>query len=466
MSQTNRECSLRLLLYGINYAPELTGVGKYTSELATWLAAQGHDIRVVTAPPYYPNWRVQPGYSAGRYVRSTQANVDVWRCPVWVPAQPSGTKRLLHLASFAVSSSLAMLRQISWRPDAVWVVEPPVFCAPMAWVIAKLTGAASWLHVQDFELDAGFRLGVVRGQKRQKVVFAMERWLMRRFDAVSSISEKMCEKLRLKGVEADRISHFPNWVDVQGTPRLPRENAMRRELGIADDKIVALYSGNMGGKQGLEILAHAAALLRHDERLSFVFCGNGAGRADLVEQCQGLPNVKFVDLQPLEKLPLLLAMADIHLLPQRAGAADLVMPSKLTGMLASGRPVVATADEGTELHTVVTGCGLAVRPEKPRELAAAIKELADHPARREAAGEAARAYAAAHMDMQAVLSTFEQQLTDVVEQRRFEQGAPPLPRHARQHGAGGAHRPIPDRARMDLASANDDAMVINSQGDR
>ena len=117
---------------------------------------------------------------------------------------------------------------------------------------------------------------------------------------------------------------------------------------------MALYSGNMGAKQGLEVLADVVRLLAQEARqVVFVFCGSAVGRADLVARCQGLPNVRFLDLQPLIRLPDLLATADIHLLPQRANAADLVMPSKITGMLTSVRPVVATAHSGTDLATVV-----------------------------------------------------------------------------------------------------------------
>jgi colanic acid biosynthesis glycosyl transferase WcaI len=133
---------LKILLYGINFSPELTGIGKYTGELAVWLAARGHAVRVVTAPPYYPEWKVGAGFKNGHAVEATLngASLRVWRCPLWVPAQPGGIKRLLHLASFALSSLPVMLRQIVWRPDVVWVVEPALFCAPAAVVVARLSG--------------------------------------------------------------------------------------------------------------------------------------------------------------------------------------------------------------------------------------------------------------------------------------------------------------------------------------
>jgi colanic acid biosynthesis glycosyl transferase WcaI len=136
----------------------------------------------------------------------------------------------------------------------------------------------------------------------------------------------------------------PNWVDLAAiTPAstAASDNPYRQLLGIAPDKVVALYTGNMGAKQGLELMAQVAALLVGQPGIVFVLCGNGMGRAALVQSCANLPNVFFLDLQPANRLSDLLAMADIHLLPQRADAADLVMPSKLIGMLVSGRPVLA-----------------------------------------------------------------------------------------------------------------------------
>ena len=431
---------MKILLHGINFAPELTGIGKYTGEMAAWLAARGHEVRVVTAPPYYPDWAVGAGYSGKAWRRERWQGVDVWRCPLWVPARPGGAKRLLHLASFALGSLLVMLRQIIWRPDVVWVVEPALFCAPAALVVARLSGAKAWLHVQDFEVDAAFDLGLLRGKFLRGVVAGTERWLMRRFDVASTISHRMHQRLLDKGVTPAQAVLSPNWVDVLAiTPGGHRfsldagmkskaaeatrlDNYFRLKLGIAPDTVVALYSGNMGGKQGLELLADVAKLCLAQAAptqaaIVFVFCGNGAGRDDLVQRCADLPNVHFLELQPIERLNELLAMADVHLLPQRADAADLVMPSKLTGMLASGRPVLATAHPGTELALVVQGCGVVVPPEDPSAMALAMQALAANSILRKQLGEAGRAYALAHLDREAVLRKFESALMTVTSKK-------------------------------------------------
>ena len=401
---------MKVLFYGINFVPELTGIGKYTGEMAAWLAAQGHDVRVVTAPPYYPNWSVAAGHSGRAWRRERWHGADVWRCPLWVPSRPGGAKRLLHLASFALSSLPVMLRQLVWRPDVVWVVEPALFCAPAAWATARLCGASAWLHIQDYEVDAAFDMGLIKGKRLRNWVEAAERWLMRRFDRVSTISGRMLERAIAKGVEPTRLVAFPNWVDLSAIVPLSAPSAYRAELGIAEGATVALYSGNMGAKQGLEGLAAAAKKLQGHPSVKFVFCGDGAGRDDLVSRCAGMPNVCFLPLQPLERLGELLGLADIHLLPQRADAADLVMPSKLTGMLASGRAVIATAAPQTELSQVIAQraqCGLVVPPENAEALAQAIVALAEDPDRRARMGANSRAYAERELDRQAVLLRFE-----------------------------------------------------------
>lgn len=411
---------MKILFYGINFAPELTGIGKYTGEMAQWFAEQGHEVRVITAPPYYPAWKVSEGYQ-NAYVTEQWHGVTVYRTPLWVPAQPSGAKRLVHLASFALSSLPTLFKQWTWKPDVVWTVEPALMCAPATVAFAKLNGAKSWLHVQDYEVSAAFDMGLIKAKWLRGFVEACERCLIRCFDRVSSISGQMLKLARAKGIDQQKIISFPNWVDISAIQPLKNVSPYRKELKISDDKIVALYSGNMGGKQGLEILAEVARIIADQkvENIQFVFCGNGAGRVDLEQACTGLNNVIFLDLQPFERLGELLGLADIHLLPQRADAADLVMPSKLTGMLASGKSVVATATADTELGYVITEdakCGLIVPPENGLALAEAIIQLSQDSESRQRYGKNGRQYAENKLSKDQILKTFEQDLKNLISQ--------------------------------------------------
>jgi len=413
---------MRILIHGINYTPELTGIGKYTGEMADWLASQGHEVRVVTAPPYYPQWRILEGYAntwqtgpchpAQTETEAGPGSLQVFRCPLWVSSSASGLKRLLHLASFAVASFPVLMRQVFWRPNLVWVVEPPLFCAPQALLVARLTGAKAWLHIQDFEVDAAFDLGILRAVWLKRWVFICEKLLMRGFDRVSTISAKMLERLAEKGVVQNKTVLFYNWVDLAGIYPLP-SSELRSQLGFSPTQTIALYSGNMGEKQGLEIVLEAALKLRNHPTLQFVLCGEGAAKARLQEHYGELPNVLWIPLQPLDKLNDSLNMADIHLLPQRGDVADLVMPSKLLGMLASGRAVLTTAAPETQIAALVSQCGVVAPVDDADAFAEALSNLAANPAGRQALGRAGRLIAEQEFSKESVLGKFAAELIGV-----------------------------------------------------
>jgi len=410
---------VRILIYGLSFSPELVGVGKYTGEMAEWLAGRGHEVRAVTAPPSYPHWKVAQGFSPWRYscedhVLASRAGrhgrLTVLRCPLWVPPQPSPGKRIVHLVSFALASLPAMLRQVFWQPEVVLAVEPTLFCLPAAWLTGRLCGARTWLHVQDFEADAAFEVGQLKPVELRFVVAWLEEKGMAGFDRVSTISAKMLSRLTLKGVPEEACRLFPNWVDTDAIFPLPQPSPLRRELGIPDGEMVALYAGTMAGKQGLEILAEAAGKLAGRAGLRFVFCGEGPGKARLAELTSQMANVQWIPLQPLDRLNHLLNLADIHLLPQKADAADLVMPSKLTGMLASGRPVIATSRRDTQLAHAVEGRGIVVDPGNAAAFCQAIGQLADDADLRQRLGRKAREYAVSELKKETILSGLEQEL--------------------------------------------------------
>lgn len=316
-----------------------------------------------------------------------------------------------------------MARQLFWRPDVVWLAAPAFVCAPAALVAARLTGAKAWLHVQDWEIDIAFGMGLVSGSVWRALVQGCECWLLRRFDHVSSISRAMVARAVAKGVAPERTSLVPNWANVRGAWPAGKPTPYRAQLGLPSGAVVALYSGTMGVKQGVDWLAEVALRLEGHPRLHFVLCGEGALQAQTQALCSALPNVHFMPLQPLERLPELLALADVHLLPQRPGTADMVMPSKLTGMLASGRPVVAMATLDSELADVVQACGVVVPHGDVAAFAHAVQYLAERPEMCARLGETARAYAQDHLAADAVLARLEAQLRAVAGARVAEGAA-------------------------------------------
>ena len=327
----------------------------------------------------------------------------MWRAPIWVPRSPKGLTRVLHLMSFAATSFPLMLCQIGWRPDVVLTVAPAFMCAPAGLLTARICRAKAWLHIQDFEVDVAFGMGLLRGRLLQRLVLRAESFLLKRFDTVSTISSRMIERLLLKGVLPAQTRYFPNWVDLTRADRVQPGN-LRSTLGIATEATVLLFSGTLGAKQGLLAIPEVAKLLGARTDLVFVICGEGVMKAALETAATDLPNVRILPLQPAGRVGELLAMADIHLLPQSPDAADLVLPSKLSGMLASGRPVIGTCRAGTELSEIIAQCGIVVEPENVAELAGAILSLADDAALRRAFGIKARAFAESHFERDAVLS--------------------------------------------------------------
>ena len=394
---------MRFLIYSANFAPDLAGIGKYSGDMAAWLVEQGHQVHVVTAPPYYPNWRVHGDYPRRRYTREIWRGVAVWRAPLWVPRRPTGLTRILHLVSFAITSAPTMLRQVFWRPNVVLTVAPAFVCAPMGWLAARLCGARAWLHLQDFEVDMAFQLGMLKGKRLRRLVLRMERAGLRRFDCVSSISNRMVELLVKKGVPSQRTRFFPNWVDTSCIVPSPSNTRYRTQLGIPPEAVVVLFSGSLGGKQGLMMIPAVARLLADRAEVVFVICGDGIMKRELTLATINQTNVRMLPLQPLERLGELLNMADIHLLPQSPCATDLVMPSKLSGMMASGRPVIATCHMGTEIDSVVSQCGVVVPPEDSEATAKAVMRLVQQPALRRELGRRARVLAEDRFERNAVL---------------------------------------------------------------
>jgi len=413
---------MKILVYGINYSPELTGIGKYTGEFVDWLVAQGHTCKVIAAHPYYPEWKVAPGYNGKKYSTEKKSNLTVHRCPLYVPKKLTGKTRILHLLSFVVSSSVKLFTQFRWKPDVIICIAPAFKCAPSALLAGKLFGAKTVLHIQDFEIDA--MIGLCMLGKRKVILwfaYKLESLIMRSFDRVSTISYSMCARLHEKGVAKSSAVIFPNWVDTDVmTPVENKERYRKMWWGIGNDEIIILYSGNIGRKQGLELVLEAAYKLRHEKKLRFVFVGAGNDKANLLDKAKELnvSNVSFHDLQPVEDLPDLLRFADIHLVIQRKGAADAVFPSKVTGIFSVGGHAIVTAEPHTELGRVLIDnpdVATLIPPESVNDLVVAIKCLAEgiDPLNRQH-NKFARQYAEIIFNKERVLEKFERSLVDLV----------------------------------------------------
>jgi colanic acid biosynthesis glycosyl transferase WcaI len=364
----------RILIYGMNYAPEITGVGRYTGETAEHLSACGASVTVITSPPHYPEWRVHKPFKNHYYRVEERNSVKVIRCPLLLRENIRGVWRLIAPFSFALTSApVAVWQAIRVRPNIIICIEPTLFVAPVAILLAKVLAARSILYVHDLEIDAAFAVGHIANNLWLKYLGeSLECRILLLFDQIITISCRMSGKLYEKGLPAGRIAVVRNWVDLEEVHPLGRPSLYRERLNCAEGDFIVLYSGSIGAKQGLEVLLGAARLLTGETGIKFVIAGEGPAKKQLMTSSKDLPNVCFLPFQPSEQLNEFLNMPDLHVLTQLAGAADLVLPSKIGGMLGSGKKVLITTNSNTELSDFVGENVITSPPGDPEALAAAV----------------------------------------------------------------------------------------------
>lgn len=400
---------MKIAIVSINFYPERIGIGKYNTDFVKSLIEKGHEVAVVTAPPHYPDWNISEGYK-NSYQYERLFGAEVFRCPIYIPKKPGNLKRILHLVSFSLSSSYRLGKLLNKDYDLIFLVQPTLFCAPFVIGLGSLYKIKVSMHVQDFEIDA--MLGLSNSKKAPyfiRLVKSLEKRIMKKFDFVSTISSSMERKLRDKGVDSGKIISFPNW---SSSFLLKNRNStkFRRKYSLNDDDFLVLYSGNMGRKQGLEIVLEAAEKLQDLEKVKIFMAGNGVHR-DHLEKIRAnlrLVNVKFIPLQDSELFNDMLNSADLHLVIQRNSIADVVMPSKLTNILAVGGHAIVTAHKETELGQLALRYPHIYRivtPDSAKDLEDAIR-LAANSTNRNKINQVAKDYADNYLDMGSIIDSF------------------------------------------------------------
>jgi glycosyltransferase involved in cell wall biosynthesis len=360
----------RVLVLGLNYAPEQTGIAPYTAGMASGLA-QDFDVDVVTAHPHYPEWKVAAGYGGWRTVEEIDG-VRVHRVKHYVPSNPTGVGRILSEAAF---TTRALAPGVA-RPDVIVSVSPALAPVASALSLGRRWGVPVGVVVQDLYSKAFAELGLLGG-KFDAQVHRFERSLLSRASGVVAIHQRMADVIsRDFGLDRHGITVIPNWTHV--TPATGDREARRRELGWDDGRMTVVHAGNMGAKQGLEYLLPAARLL--DDRgapVRLVLIGNGGQRVALEELGRGIRSLEFMDALPAESFMDTLAAADALLLHERPGMKEMCVPSKLTTYFAAARPVVAVTEaESAAAHEVtLSGAGTVVPPAQSELLADELEDL-------------------------------------------------------------------------------------------
>ncbi|WP_256065087.1 MULTISPECIES: glycosyltransferase [Streptomyces] len=391
-----------------NYAPEVTGIGPYATQLAEHWAASGAVTDVLAGMPHYPAWRVDERYRGVWRREESRQGVTVHRRRHYVPPRQSALRRAVFEASVLVHGLLA---PPPGRPDAVVSQMPSLAGGVLGARIARRHGVPHLPVVQDLMGAAAAQSGIRGGGRAASAAGAAERYALRDAALVGVIHESFVPGVRALGVDAGRIRVVPNWSHVPG-PSADRA-ATRARLGWPEDTPVVLHSGNMGLKQGLDVLVGLARLAPH---VRVVLMGDGNQRAALRTSAAGLPNVDFLPPAGAAEFPDVLAAADVLAVTQRASVLDMSVPSKLTSYFVSGRPVVASvaAEGGTADEVRRSGAGVLVAPEDPAALLAAVRRLAEDPAASDALGAHGPDYVAHHLSREAGLARFDALLTEVL----------------------------------------------------
>lgn len=398
---------LRIAVLCPHFEPDTAPTGTVMTRIVHELAARGHELHVVTSLPWYHSHAIEPGWEGRRVRRDTVA----WGTITRVDPFPGDDKRNLLRRAVGFAGFSVLTGVTSWRGgevDAVIAMSPPLTLGLTGWSTHLVRRGPLVFNIQDVFPDAAVRTGAITNRWIIRAASVLERLSYHRAAAVTVLSEDLRRNVaaKMRPSKRGRVHVIPNFVDVDAIRPARRDAPLRAELGIGDEPLVA-YSGNVGFSQSLDLLLHAA---RHLTEVTFLISGEGSAKASLVEQATGLTNVRFSPYQPAERLSELLGIADVHVVPLRAGLGNVSVPSKTYSILAAGRPILASIDPDTEVPRILdaSGAGVTVPPDDPERFTAALRDLLADPAALVARGAAGRAWVESAASPAAVAEAYEQ----------------------------------------------------------
>jgi len=401
---------MRILILGINYFPERTSVSPFTTGLSEHLASQGHTVKVVTAFPYYPEWRTWKEYRGRITQKEVRRGVQIRRVRHFIPRRASSLiQRLLHDFSFTAAALAAGL--VAGECDVIYCSCPPPALALAAYVLSRIKNVPYVIKLTDLASDAALATGILQEGILVRCARAMEKFVYRHAQAVVCLCEGFREKLAQSGIPADRLRLIPDWGDTEAIRPVRSDGRFRNANRIAREKFVVLHTGNMGKKQDLLNVVRAATASTGDPNLLWVIVGEGEERALLERESKtsGLGNLLLLPLQPVETLCQMYAAADVLLLNQKAAVKDAVIPSKLLTYMASGQPILCAASSESVASRLIreAGCGVVVKPEDPSALVEGAIALRADASLRVEMGTNGRAYAERNYNKARVLDLYE-----------------------------------------------------------
>ena len=407
---------MRILIAGVNYAPEATGIGPYTTGLAEHLALQGHDVVVATTFPFAPLWRwfePPPRWRTHQRING----VEVWRTKILLPPRRTAAWRIVFDCSVGMSSALTALsiRQV----DIAICVSPPIQTTLAAAAVRFKLGKLVIL-VKDLPTEAARSVGMLDHGVALRAGRILEHFAYKLADHIVVISGAFAKYIQNAGVDASKVSVIPDWADVESIRPAQPDPEMRQRLGANQEDFLVLHTGNMGAKQDLLNVVDTAALLRENIHIKFALVGDGQERNKIAERIASkkLDNIKVLPLQESKEFPTVLTAADVLLINQAPLIVDSVLPSKLLAYMASGRPVLAAAHSASTTANLIrsAGCGLVAAPGRPDVLARALSSMVTNNGESDhltTMGLRGRAYVKKHYDRRALLDQWVQLLVSL-----------------------------------------------------
>lgn len=398
--------SKKITIIGINYYPEDSAIGLYTTQKAEYLVSKGFDVTVITGFPYYPQWKIRSDYkSKGYLVSENIKGVKILRSKQYVPKTPTFIKRIIHLISFTFGNFINLFR-IS-RPDIVISIIPFTTSALLGWFLKLRYSAKLWVHVQDFEFDAAIDSGLLSGNKKViiKSLLWIEKKILKKADVVSTISFGMINKLKEK--TSVKSYYLTNWIDISVF-----NSHLKSHPYLKSKKFKILYSGNIGAKQDWELFFNFLKGLENIDNIEVIVVGEGAEKEKVLQNIKQFKFVKHYNLVPYEDLSSLLQSADLHILFQKNDVIDTVMPSKLLGMMASAKPSIVTGNAKSEVATVYNESkgGYYFSHNSVPQIIDCIKSLKNNMQLSKELGDNAKNYVVQQYSQEKVLDSFIEEL--------------------------------------------------------
>jgi len=404
---------MRVLIFGANYEPDLGPSAPLYTMLCENLVKLGHEVTMITMVPHYPSGRVSVEFRGKLFWKSVEHGVEVIRVDLPSVDRSKLPFRLLQYMIYQLGATWIGL---SKKYDVVMTASSSLSAwLPFA-LLVVLRRKPSIYSVHDVYPAVGMTLGFFRHRPVIALVSAMERFCLNNSRVVRILSDSFRSDLRAMGVPDQKMALVYDWVDTDLIHPMPRDNAFAKEHNLVG-KFVVLYAGNLGLSQGLEHVLTAAEALKNHRDVNFVFVGDGANREQLISEAEQrqLDNVKFIPFQPRKCLPEVLASAEISLVSLQRGIGVSSLPSKTFSILASGRPVIACVDEGSEMWNLIqhAEAGLCIPPEKPDDLVDAILLLKENQALRENMGQNGRCWAQNHHSPESAAKQIEKLLLEI-----------------------------------------------------